>query len=294
MKSDTLEAYREAGRIAKQARTLGIESIQVGESMKAVLDNIESLIEKSKAIPAFPPQISVNEVAAHYYPGEEDYEFKEGDVCKLDVGVAVKGYIADTAKTKILGDDKGLLRGADACLSAALEDLSPETKIGEIGRKIQVAAEEHGFNPVRNLTGHGLDRWEAHTPPTIPNIATNNENAVGDNVAFAIEPFVTPGTGEIKEAGTATLFEQRGEARIRNRMIKPVYKDIQRYDGLPFASRHLAEKHGWPRTRYALKQLVTKDVLVAHPSLVEVSDGLVAQAEHTVVISDGEVHVTTR
>jgi methionyl aminopeptidase len=295
MDDDILQSYKEAGRIAKDCREWGAEQIRVGASMKDVLAGIEQRIwDEDNTMPAFPPQISVNNVAAHFYPGEDDYEFKDGDLCKLDVGVAVNGYIADTATTVDLGDHDVLVDAAEDALDDALDIVGADTTLSEIGGAIEDAVTSHDVRPVTNLSGHGLARFDAHTPPTVPNVTNGNQNTIGDDTAIAIEPFTTDGAGEVYEGEDATVFEQVGEGNARNQMVRKVLKQIESYEGLPFATRWIADEHGWAKTRYALRELHRLDIVKGYPPLKERRDGNVAQAEHTVVIADGDVHITTR
>ena len=295
MNDDTVQSYKEAGRIASELRDWGASQIEIGGSMQYILDEIETRInDHDDAMPAFPPQISVNDVAAHFYPDEDDYEFKGGDLCKLDVGVAVNGYIADTATTVDLGDHDDLVSGAEAALEAALNVVDKDASLGEIGAAIESAVSEHGVRPITNLSGHGLERFDAHTPPTVPNLDNGNENTVGDDVAFAIEPFTTDGAGDVYEGEDATVFEQVGDGNARNKIVRKVLSQIKSFEGLPFATKWVAEEHGWQKTRYALRELHRLDIVKGYPPLKERQGGQVAQAEHTVIIDDSEVTVTTK
>lgn len=294
MDDETVKAYKKAGRIAKECRQHGAEQIEVGGSMKAILDEIEARIASyDDAMPAFPPQISVNEVAAHYYPAEDDYEFKEGDLCKIDVGVAVNGYIGDTATTVDLGDHDEIVDAANEALTNALDLVGPEATLGNIGAAIQDTASEYGLRPITNLSGHGLAHYDAHTAPQVPNIDNGNPNTIGDNTAVAIEPFTTDGAGEVYEGEDATVFEQQKSGSARNKIVRRVLNQIESYEGLPFATKWLANDHGWQKTRYALQELHRLDIVKGYPPLKERDGGQVAQAEHTVLINDGNVIVTT-
>lgn len=295
MDDEALRSYKEAGRIAADLRDWAAEQIEPGASMKDILSTVEERIrEQDDAMPAFPPQISVDNVAAHYYPGEDDYEFDDDDLCKVDVGVAVNGFIGDTATTVDLGSHSDLVLAAEEALEAALSMVSADVELGEIGAAIEDAADERGVRPIANLSGHGLAEFDAHTPPTVPNVANGNDNVVGDDTAFAVEPFTTDGAGEVYEGEDATVFEQVGDGNARNRIVRNVLDQIKSYEGLPFATRWLAEEHGWKKARYALRELHRLDIVKGYPPLKERRDGRVAQAEHTVVIQGGDVIVTTR
>ena len=94
------EKYVKAGRIASRALKMGSEMIVSGARYLEVADSIESFILKNGGELAFPVNIAVNEIAAHYSPVHNDkLLFKDGDMVKLDVGSHVDGFIADTAVT---------------------------------------------------------------------------------------------------------------------------------------------------------------------------------------------------
>ena len=128
--------YILAGKIAANARDYGISLIKPGVSFLEVAEKIESKILELGASPAFPVNISVDEIAAHYSPRNDDSKFfKRGDVVKLDVGSHVDGYIADTAvtievETKVY--DKMITASSDA-LDIAIDLIKSNINLINIG-----------------------------------------------------------------------------------------------------------------------------------------------------------------
>ena len=182
-----LEKFREAGRIAREARELGISLIEPGVLLRHVLEQVEKFIFDQGGGPAFPAQISRNHIAAHYccHPSDQTV-FETEDVVKLDVGVEVAGYVADNAQSKYLGtnpDWHRLIEASASGLRAALDTVGPGVKVHEVSAVIETAIESHGYRPVYNLTGHGVARWKVHTPPQIP--ASPDR---GDHFVFASGP----------------------------------------------------------------------------------------------------------
>ena len=113
------DAFRAAGKIAGKARKLGATMIHPGIRLEEVILEVEAFIRSQGAGIGFPAQTSRNHVAAHYCPRPGDPSvYCENDVAKLDVGVVVDGYLADTAQTVHLGDDPRLKRLIDASASA--------------------------------------------------------------------------------------------------------------------------------------------------------------------------------
>ena len=81
------------------------------------------------------------------------------------------------------------------------------------------------------------------------------------------------------------------QKNVRSPITREVLKEIQQYEGLPFAKRWLTRKFG-PKTNFALRELVQQGIVEKFPPLVEVKKGLVAQAEHTVLVDDGAIILT--
>lgn len=288
-----LEKYRQAGKIAAECLEYGYDLIKVGVSVKEVLDKIENKIQEKGAGMAFPAQISLNSVAAHQCSGFDDSTiFKEGDIVKLDIGTHVEGFIGDTAVTKDLGNNPELVKASREALNNALKVIAPGLEIAEIGKVIEETIQSFGFNPIRNLSGHGLCEYDVHTKPTIPNYNNNDKNTLKKGMFIAIEPFATTGDGLIHEKGQASVFQQVQKKQVRNPIARVVLQEINNYKMLPFAQRWLAKKHGVNKTNYALNVLVKEGILRAYPPLVEIKGGLVSQAEHSVYIDEKPVVLT--
>src|SRR5512137_1318717 len=127
---DVLKKYIQAGIIAKEARQFGISNVKIGGSSLELADAIERLIRQRGGECAFPVNIGVNEVAAHYTPSKnDDIRFKMGDVVKLDVGAHVDGYPADTASTVEVGtkNHTALIASARDALTMCIEMVAPGT-----------------------------------------------------------------------------------------------------------------------------------------------------------------------
>ena len=96
----SLDNYIRAGRIAAQVRENARKKNHVGRTLFEICDSIESEINERGGQPAFPVNISLNEIAAHYTAEPDDQiVIKDTDVVKIDLGVHIDGYVADTAVT---------------------------------------------------------------------------------------------------------------------------------------------------------------------------------------------------
>src|SRR5262245_54579023 len=95
---DFLECYRKAGKIASEQREKARRRYYVGNTLLQICESIEEEIKSKGALPAFPVNVSLNDIAAHYTAEPNDETIvKENDMLKIDIGVHVEGYIADTA-----------------------------------------------------------------------------------------------------------------------------------------------------------------------------------------------------
>jgi methionyl aminopeptidase len=292
--SEQLKKIKKAGKIAATARDYGASLIKVGAYLLEVTEKIEKKIKDLGGDFAFPPQISLNDIAAHYCAEPKDETiFKKGDLAKLDVGVHIDGFIGDTALTIDLGENRNLVRASRDAVDNAISIIKPGITLGEIGKVIQESIQKYGYSPVRNLSGHGLGEYEFHKSPNIPNIETNDKTELKKGQLIAIEPFATSGRGMIYESSNANIFSQINKKPVRNIITRKILKEIEKYKGLPFTTRWLTYKFNPFKVKFALRELLNKDIIKSYPPLPEKTHAVVSQAEHTLIVDD-PVIVTTK
>ncbi len=287
----------QAGRVAKRAVDLAVKLVKHGVSVNYVATSIENYIREQGAEPAFPVNIGVNNVAAHYTPVyNDDSTIPEQGVVKIDIGVHVDGYIADTAVTIALSPVfEGLVEASRRALEKALEIVRPGIRALEIGKVVESTIRSYGFNPIRNLSGHGIERYTIHSGIVIPNygdILARHRLLEG---VYAIEPFTTNGSGFVKELDIATIYSLRHAKTTLRGGAMSFYERVYRERlTLPFTLRWYAssvdEYNGLLKI---VEELAGRKVLVKYPVLVEKTGGYVSQHEHTVVITERDVIVTT-
>ncbi len=291
MKEDILEKYHAAGVIAAKILENGARDIRVGVSYLEFVESIEARVKEEGADLAFPLNVSLNEDAAHDTASTgDDRVFSKGDVVKLDLGVQIDGYIADTATTVDLGNNGNLVEASRHALDAAIKKVRPGITAGELGAAIQFEIESRGYRPVSNLTGHGLDQFVIHKPPTIPNISINGGVVLEEGMVFAIEPFATTGCGHVNEKRRMEIYSQIAHKPVRIPSARAVIDRIQERRGLPFARRWLKDK----KMELALAGLVRSQVLTVYPVLSDIAGSLVSQHEHTMIVTEDGCIVTTR
>jgi methionyl aminopeptidase len=288
---DILEKYRTAGSLAARILKDGAQQIRVGSSYLELVESIEAQVNNEGAELAFPLNLSLNEDAAHDTASWSDERtLKKGDVVKLDLGVQIDGYIADTATTVDLGTNSLLLDASREALEAAIRTVKPGATAGDLGAAVQKEIEERGYRPIANLTGHGLGQYVLHQSPTIPNIAVNGGVILEEGMVFAIEPFATTGSGHVREKTRIEIYSQLSTKPIRIPAGRTIMEKIQDRQGLPFSRRWLGER----KLDLALPALVRSGNLHGYPVLADVPGSLVSQHEHTVIVTADGCIVTTR
>lgn len=295
MQKEILEKYLQAGAIAKQVLEHGCELVKENMPVLELAEAIEKKIFELGAKPAFPVNIGINEIAAHFSPALNDKSvIKPNDYVKIDIGVHLDGYIADCARTiKVAGKDNMILC-AEKMLEEALKLFVPGTKLSDIGSVIEQTAKEFGFNPVRNLTGHGLDRYNLHAGVTIPNVKIASEKILQEDEVYAVEPFCTQGEGWVKDCKPALIFRLIQEKPVRMPEARNIIIFAKNFSGLPFAKRWLQKKLKISELKIdmVLRQLVGGGALHPYYILKEVSDKPVVQTEHTVIVKEKPLIIT--
>ncbi|TAJ16123.1 MAG: type II methionyl aminopeptidase [Planctomycetota bacterium] len=296
MDAHALDCHRRAGRIASECREWAKQHVRPGVKVAWVLETVERMIRERGAEPGFPAQSSRNHVAAHYCsPPEDPLEYQEGDCVKVDFGVHVDGYVADTAASIDLSADgrwTKLIQASEAALAAAIAAVGIDVPVGDVGAAIERTITGMGFQPVRNLTGHGLGRWKVHTAPQIPNYAERGGGRFRKDTVFAIEPFACTGRGYIKERGKAEVFMMVGPPLSAKGLDREVLKAIDAWRGLPIARRYFLHLDRI-KVEDALAKLAKQGALMRYPPLVEDEGVMVAQTEHSLFLGASGVEILT-
>jgi methionyl aminopeptidase len=291
MNDEIFDLYMQAGKIAGDVLRKGAAKVRPGVPLLDVVVYIEELIEREGAGVAFPLNVSRNEDAAHDTASAGDERlFETGDLVKLDLGVHLEGYIADTATTVDLGDNPVLVEASKVALDRAVELVRPGITVGELGTAIQHEIETRGFRPISNLTGHALDQYIVHQPPNVPNISIQGGAVLEEGLAFAIEPFASTGAGRVSEKPRCEIFQQIDVKPIRLASARRVMESIRNRRGLPFARRWLPVE----KTDIALSALLRNHLIRGYPVLADLPGSRVSQHEHTLIVTADGCEVTTR
>lgn len=295
---ETLEKFRLSGKILRETREEMKLFVRENMPIIEVCEKAETLIRAKGGKPAFPCNVSINEITAHYTsPPNDKAKIPERAVAKVDLGVHVDGYVTDTAFTACFNPDyKSMTDTAEHALKTAVENVHAEMTTSKLGSIIEKSIKNRGFKPISNLTGHSVGRYLIHAGTSIPNVAQLSFTKVKAGEVYAIEPFVTlpEAEGRVEDAAEVTIFRLVKAKAMRSPHAKQLLKYIEdNLKTLPFAERWLSgvvlrEKH-----REAFAELLSSKSIMGYPVFVEASRKTVTQAEHTVLVTEEGCEVLT-
>lgn len=293
-----VECYKKAGEISSKIKDLLKEFVKVDVKLLDIAEFIEGKIVEYGAVPAFPTNLSIDEIAAHYTPAPNDEKTANG-LLKIDFGVCVDGYIADNAVSFDLTKEnkhKEMIKLNKMILDKINKSLDCNSLVKDVG-EITIDClndfnkkNNRNFKLIRNLCGHGLDRDKIHTGLIIPNYK-NNSNEPIRGLAFAVEPFVTYGDGEIYEGALGNIYILNSEMTPRTREERKIIDFVKKnYKTRPFCERWLVNS-GFKMTKYFLRNLENSRIIYQYPLLIEKSKGIVSQVENSFVCLDDDLVV---
>ena len=293
-----IKDYIIAGKIAAEVRENARKKYHVGSTLSEICESIEKEIMQKGGKCAFPVNTSLNEIAAHYTAEPNDGKVvKDTDLLKIDLGVQINGYIADTAVTVCYEPKYDyLVQTAEAALKEAISIIRVGTKSSDVGKIIENTVKQLGGIPIANLSGHSLEQYTIHAGKSVPNIWSIGSFSFQSTEAYACEPFVTTpeGLGFVREGKTKNIFSLATRKRTKdndaNKMIDFIW---EKFNMLPFALRWLVSEWDEKTAKRLLDVLIQNKVVKSYPILVEANTQRVAQAEHTFIPQENGVTVTT-
>ncbi len=293
-----LEMYQKAGKVAHEILQTLKNMAKPGLKALELTEKAEQMIEEAKMEPAFPLNISINNIAAHYAcPWEDALTFKEEDVIKIDIGVQYKGYIADTALTVAFDDvHNDLIKASREATETALKVIRVGNYTGKLGDLIENIIEGYGFKTVKDLSGHMLMRYLVHGPKRIPNVSGRKGDLILEDEAYAIETFATTGAGESKPDRNKLYIIRLAEGRfpLRTQAAKEVRKILDRkYHRMPVSVRWLYKELGPAKAKMGIRELINVGALYQYHVLSDIQGSFVSQHEHSVYMTkEGPIQTT--
>jgi methionyl aminopeptidase len=206
-----LRTMREAGRINAEVLSTVRGLIRPGVSTADLNDAAEEVLKrhgcfspfKGYGQPPYPASIctSVNEELVHGIPDRKRI-LHQGDIVSVDSGAVFEGFVADAAFTAGVGDisedTRRLLETTKGALEAAIQQMRPGKRTGDLSAAIQSYAESRGLHVTHEYTSHGVGR-QMHEAPMVPNFGDAGTGIpLRPGMTIAIEPMVLVGTSETR------------------------------------------------------------------------------------------------
>jgi len=206
-----LETMREAGRINAEVLSTVRALVRPGVSTADLNAAAEEVLKrhgcyspfKGYGQPPYPASIctSVNEELVHGIPNNKRI-LREGDIVSVDSGTVFEGFVGDAAFTAGVGeiseDTQRLLDTTRGALDAAIQQMRPGKRTGDISAAIQGYAESRGLHVTHEYTSHGVGR-QMHEAPMVPNFGDAGTGIpLRPGMTIAIEPMVLVGTHETR------------------------------------------------------------------------------------------------
>jgi len=289
-----IESLKKAGKIAQDVKKYIKPKIKVGANVYKLISETEAKIEELEGLCAFPVNLCLNNIAAHYTsPIRDDgMEIKEGDLVKIDLGVHIEGYIVDTAFSVSFNEEESLaniIQATEVALDAAKMMAKSKTNTRDIGKKIEDIVKGFKYNPIRELGGHQIERWTVHGKKQLPELGSQGGDVMEAGEVFSIEIFASTGEGSVHNTQYSYIYEinpYSGRVPLRRKTSKQILGFINKnYKTLPFAERWLAKEFRLG-VAFGLQELVQQGKLQAHNVLAEKKGIYVAQTEETIIITE--------
>jgi methionyl aminopeptidase len=295
---EALQKFRLSGKILKETREEMCSYVHENMLIIDVCEHAEGLIRQKGGQPAFPVNVSINEVTAHYTspPGDKK-TIPPNSVVKVDLGVHVDGYVTDTAFTACFNPEyTTMVQTAEIALKAAIEQVHGDVSPSRIGATVEDTIKNRGFKVISNLTGHSVGRYLIHAGTSIPNVHQVTIGKLHAGEVYALEPFVTTpdAAGYIEDTPIKTIFRLVKTKSAKTPEAKQLLKYIdENFHTLPFTERWI--QNVVPKAKYteAFKELLKTKSITAYPVFEEVTKKVVAQAEHTILVTEKGCDVLT-
>ncbi len=290
---------KEVGSIGAKAIEYAKTIIKPGSSLIEIANKIENFIKSNNVQLAFPVNLSINEIAAHYTPSINDKTIINGnEVIKIDLGARKGDALSDCAITIDLSNNyQNLIKASEEALNAAISKVKAGISVNEIGREVEEVAKKYNVNPIKNLGGHGIEKGSLHARIFIPNYDNGDDTKLDEGEIIAIETFLTIGkSGFVDETDYVEIYSSLGiNIRSRRAETRSLYEFINNnFSTYPFATRWLInDENDEFKVKTGISELLRSNALEPYPALIEKSNGIVAQTEKTMIVEKDSCMVTT-
>lgn len=256
---------------------------------------------------AFPTGIAINNIAAHWTPELNDKKIlKESDVCKIDFGSHINGWIVDSAFSINLNNKyNSLLEASKEAVDNVIKNMGTDMLISElsiIAEEIVKSYElvEDGeikdILPIENLTGHSIDQWNIHSGKMIPSVRNYSNQRIEGDEFFAVEVFTTTGNGVVYNEFPSNHFMLK---KKYNRKKNFIFNDTEKclkiiennFKTLAFCTRFLEKLDKTINYNLCLNELVNENIINSYPPFFDIPESKIAHFEHTVYINENQKEI---
>jgi len=298
---EIFKKYLKAGKSVAKTLNLAKKIAKPGAKFLEVANTLEENIINDGCGLAFPINMSLNELAAHYSPIIDDPSIiPEKGLLKIDCGAHFDGYIADAAITINLGNDPGIYQkivdASEEALKKTLGYCRPGVDVIDIGHIIYKTIKQYELKPISNLGGHGLEQYNLHAGVFIPNTPSMGTSyKLEEGKVYACEPFVTNGFGQVDNGPQITIFQIKStKIKNINLMDKTLLNKFkEKFKTLPFSPRAI----DFIEPKNQISNIVNKfhkmGILFGYNVFIEIGKGLVSQSEHTFIVDKDRPIITT-
>ena len=308
-----LLSLRKGAECHKQVRKYAQRFIKPGMKMIDICIELEKMLKfitNAHGLDcgqSFPTGCSLNDVAAHYTPNPgDDTVLNYDDVCKLDFGTHVNGYVIDCAFTIAFNPVyDNLLMASKEGTNTGIKLAGIDARLGEIGAGIQEVIESyeveikgktHKIKAIKNLCGHTVDQYKVHAGKSVPIVKRDDNTKMEEGEMYAIETFASTGKGSVFDNGDCShyMMEEYATAdKLKNDKAKALYNHIKNnYSTLAWCRRWLDEG-GFKNHSLALRNLIDHEIVTPYPPLCDVEGCYVSQFEHTLMLRPTMKEVVT-
>jgi methionyl aminopeptidase len=295
---EELEKFRLSGKILRETREEMRGYVKENMLIIEVCEKAENLILQKGGKPAFPVNVSINEITAHYTsPPDDTSMIPANSTVKVDIGVHVDGYVTDTAFTAAFSPEGRAMKAtSELALKTVIDNIHGGMQLGEIGALAEKTIKNRGFLPISNLMGHSVGRYLIHAGTSIPSVSGFNPHRVEAGGIYAVEPFTTlpDAIARVDDSPQSTIYRFLKAKSLKTDGAKKLAKYIEaNLHTLPFAERWLIGVLPQEQHKAAFKELQTSKSVMKYPVFIEASKKPVAQAEHTLLIKENGCEVLT-
>lgn len=143
---------------------------------------------------------SVNDAVLHGLP--HDRRLADGDLLTLDLAVSLRGIVADSATSFVVGSARpagslALIEATERALAAGIAAAGPGVRLGDVSHAMGSVLTAAGYPVNTEFGGHGVGST-MHQDPHVSNTGTPGRGyTLRPGLLLALEPWVMADTDEL-------------------------------------------------------------------------------------------------